>query len=822
MRTSKRFIGAAAVCALTFALAMGLTSNASAAPPDPTLGLASVYAVLAAAPNHTIGGYFLTVDDGSQIDTITVNITAVTGGPAAKDALIMFDATGPQIDQFGGIVAGMSGSPIYVDDRGTEKIIGAVSYGDYFTKGGMGLATPIEAMDSIKSAAVPVSTSLDTPLVTSRGVITRVIVAPDPQDYAAAAKQGAFVARPLSSVFIGGLDPNSLGYKLLDKVLTGRGQSVVALAAPLSGQSAVGDQTFNTPLVPGASVAAMESRGDMWIGAVGTVTNVDTDSVLAFGHPAMFTGPSSLYMMNAYIDGVWPSLYEPYKVARPGALQGTITQDRSHGILGMLGQFPAETTITAEAFDVDTGDSTSSVVYMPRQLIDNGTVDAITGAMAPYVAGENLMDAQQTPGSAEITTTLVASDGTATYTVSLPTVVDDGYDIPLAAMQDAATALETLQQVPDDGIHTWDLLSLDVNARYTTRRNWAEIVGVALPNGLKIGANRVEVSALVYGVEDTQTIDATITIPAGTQFGGTIVALSESALAQNTDGSYESIGVSTDEFGEGGVMINLPDAPTRTSLANAVKLLNTTPPNNVLTVAYTPNNPDESDFIDFPDDTGLSSSSILATAGASWDFNSEAEISVTQLSAKASPKTVGYNGFSLLSGTLIGPSAGATVAVYATPAGGTEHFIETVPTDEGDDGLEFEEPVGPLTTRTTFRIHYDGVGDNSSADTTVVVNVGAHVVLHPSATSAKTGHAITLKATVSPVATAGGSVVFEYNDHGSHWRAIATKTLVAGTSSSTSSVSWKVVKGAHKVRARFLGGTSNAASTSAAVTVKGK
>jgi hypothetical protein len=829
MRRPNRSFGALGVAIMALVLVLGGASTALAAS-DPTLGLTALKTKLDAS--GTIPGYFKTVDKGSTIETIPVTVLAVTGGATSDDALIMFEATGSQIDKFGGIVAGMSGSPVYVDDGGADKVIGAVSYGDYFTKGGTGLATPIEAMRQIRSEYLPEFVKLSKPLITTDGVVKSVIVAPRPQDFKVQSKEGAFVANPLSSVFIGGLNPNSAGYRMLSKVLASRGQSVVPLGARLAGSPAVGDQSFETTLVPGAAVAALQSRGDMWIGGVGTVTYTDTDTVLAFGHPAFWAGNTSLYMTNAWVDGVWPSTYVPYKVARPTALRGTITEDRSAGILGVLDEFPTETTLTARATNADKSTVATSAVYMSRSLLASGTfdpwdvrgIDPLTAALSVYVAGSKLMNAQLFAGSAEITTTVLATDGTATYTVTIPNRIDGDYDVPLAAIQDAATAIAAIQRVPTDGVHDAEILSVDLTSRITAQRKWAKIVGVKLPKGLKVGANRVQVEAVAYGRSATQTVDATITIPTGTSLSGNVVALSQAAVLQSKMWqSSGGVGYSSSFF-DSGVTVYAPSGPNRDSLAEAVDDLNATLPNNVVTIMYVPNGA-SSEESPIP-----TSSSIMATVSADWVFSDSASVVPTRISAVAEPSIVNYGGQAWLSGSLMGPSVDTTVAVYATPAGGTEQYVGTFPVaadaegeeEEWSGGMTFSGAVGPIRTTTSYRIHFGGTSTYSAAEAILVVRARAKVTASASARSVRTGRAVTLRSTVWPKEAAGSRVVFEYNDRGKHWRTIATKTLTAGSSSATAATAWRVARGAHKVRVRYLGGTTNAASTSAALVVTGR
>jgi uncharacterized protein YjdB len=109
-----------------------------------------------------------------------------------------------------------------------------------------------------------------------------------------------------------------------------------------------------------------------------------------------------------------------------------------------------------------------------------------------------------------------------------------------------------------------------------------------------------------------------------------------------------------------------------------------------------------------------------------------------------------------------------------------------------------------------------------SGDAYVVVQVRAGVSVAASSKSVAAGKSITLSAQVAPVDTAGRSVVFEWATmSGNTWHSIATKKLVAGSNASKASASWKVMSGKHRIRARFLGGPTNAANSSSAITVTG-
>ena len=86
--------------------------------------------------------------------------------------------------------------------------------------------------------------------------------------------------------------------------------------------------------------------GDMVMSATGTVTWVDDNSILAFGHPFLSMGPVDMPMAQADVLTVLPSLYRSFKFSTTGPLLGTVSQDRSTGILGSFGTPPRMVPVT--------------------------------------------------------------------------------------------------------------------------------------------------------------------------------------------------------------------------------------------------------------------------------------------------------------------------------------------------------------------------------------------------------------------------------------------------------------------------------------------
>ena len=90
-------------------------------------------------------------------------------------------------------------------------------------------------------------------------------------------------------------------------------------------------------LTPGTSVTVQLVRGDYSIAASGTVTFRDGNRIYAFGHPFLSLGNADMPMTESSVIAVVPSAYNSFKLAVPGRMVGSISQDRATGIYGQLG-----------------------------------------------------------------------------------------------------------------------------------------------------------------------------------------------------------------------------------------------------------------------------------------------------------------------------------------------------------------------------------------------------------------------------------------------------------------------------------------------------
>lgn len=271
-------------------------------------------------------GYAKTVVHGTKIDTFDVDVLGImkNKGSAGGD-LVLVKVSGPLIDETGGIAQGMSGSPVYIDG----KLLGAIAYGFPQSDGRIGMVTPISDMLrlwTIDSGEEKKESGTDRDLIP--------------------------LATPLMA---SGYTPSGMEF-LTDKM---KDFNMV----PYSAASAGVDE-MPRPLEAGGAVSATLVTGDLKLGAVGTVTYVDKDHMVAFGHPFLDKGSSSYFMHNSYIFTVVPSRNIPFKLGSVGAEIGVVNEDRGSGISGLSGKVPESVRLHSSVLDEDTGRTQSLNVRM--------------------------------------------------------------------------------------------------------------------------------------------------------------------------------------------------------------------------------------------------------------------------------------------------------------------------------------------------------------------------------------------------------------------------------------------------------------------------
>ncbi len=313
-------------------------------------------------------GYAKTVVHGRDITTFDVDVLGVLKNKGANGGdLVLVKVSGPVIDQTRGIAQGMSGSPVYIDG----KLLGAIGYGFPNSDGRLGMVTPIEDM-------VKVWTMDDK-------------------------EASGFMPRPSSDLMPLATPLMAAGYS--DEALEYLSKKMEEFnMVPYASAVTNGDDT-PIPLEEGGAVAASFVTGDLKLGAIGTVTYIDGNRMVAFGHPFMSRGKTSYFMGNSYIFAVVPSHQIPFKLGSVGADIGIVDQDRGAAIAGISGELPPFTALHVQANDMDNGAKKKLDVRMVQEEALLPSLSATT----VYSAVSRLID-RRGEGTVSLTYTLYPLD----------------------------------------------------------------------------------------------------------------------------------------------------------------------------------------------------------------------------------------------------------------------------------------------------------------------------------------------------------------------------------------------------------------------------
>jgi len=220
----------------------------------------------------------------------------------------------------------MSGSPLYIGG----KLAGVLSY-------------QVQRFETVRHAGfTPIKDMLEVTALPSG----RDALAPTPipvkgnRDNRSAGFDGEL--KPLSPAFsAGGLSPLVAG--LFEAQFESLGLAFSALGGSNNGRldSDTVVSGSSPTLHPGGVVAVALAIGDITIAGTGTVSYVDGNHILAFGHPMMSLGATELPMAEAEVVTILPSQFNSIKVSNTGDIIGAFSQDRLSGIYGELGRDPA-------------------------------------------------------------------------------------------------------------------------------------------------------------------------------------------------------------------------------------------------------------------------------------------------------------------------------------------------------------------------------------------------------------------------------------------------------------------------------------------------
>ncbi len=296
-------------------------------------------------------GYGLTVVSGEELVEFQVEVVGLITEPGVRQQFIVIRASGEAIERSGGIAQGMSGSPVYLDGR----LAGALSRAAVWAaepERPLGLVTPVQDMLEVLQEVQ----DKDRPLPELPRIKPDPPARPQPSLQQGQAEESELCSWPLQApVLTSGLSERAvralregLDLKAFDSPLTellppwadsipgldDLGIPRVISAAGVSGAS-------DWELRPGGPVGVGLMVGDMTIGALGTVTEVEGSAMVALGHHFLFSGPSRYFLTQAHVMDTVQALDAPFKFGTLGQVEGGVLADRWAAVGGRTDLPPA-------------------------------------------------------------------------------------------------------------------------------------------------------------------------------------------------------------------------------------------------------------------------------------------------------------------------------------------------------------------------------------------------------------------------------------------------------------------------------------------------
>jgi len=279
-------------------------------------------------------GEAYTVFQGTQPEKMGVQVLGILRNMAGpKGDVILVRLTGAKAE-YTGVVAGMSGSPVYIDG----KLVGALAYriGE-FSKEPIGGVTPIASM--LQISELDRSPASDQDAANSHATVPAHSGGPGSQPSGPALASMATYLKQIDTPLVF----NGFSEESIRRFAP---QFASAGIVPVMGAGSSSAALQPEPIEPGSSVGAVLVRGDMDIAATCTVTYIDADHLLACGHPFLNFGQVQMPMTKSTVLATLPSTSNAFKIATTTETIGSFVQDRHTGILGRFGEDPEMIPVT--------------------------------------------------------------------------------------------------------------------------------------------------------------------------------------------------------------------------------------------------------------------------------------------------------------------------------------------------------------------------------------------------------------------------------------------------------------------------------------------
>jgi hypothetical protein len=463
-----------------------------------------------------------TVFQGTKIEEFNVELLGVLKNFGPKQDMILARLSGGPLARTG-VIAGMSGSPVYIDG----KLLGAVAFSFPFATEPIAGIQPIQQMLNLLDQK-------GTGPVQPRQASSGGFPAESPTAFIFSQFHKLEAGTPLYQLL---LPQSLLSSSPFGTSASATATSLTRIATPLfvSGASQASLQQFAplfstfgfTPvqgggsgsaasipgpvpdkIEPGSSINVELIRGDISWSANGTVTYVDGNKIYAFGHPNLTAGPTDVPMSAGYVISLLPNVQNSFKLAVPLNIVGAFQQDRSTGIAGTIGatskMIPVNVAVKSSLnttnqykFEV------ASDRFLTAPLMNFIVFNAITaseralGEMTLYVSGQIHLKDQEAVNIGNVFSSDMNGPAMASIAAVSPLqyllmsgydgVQIDKIDLEITAMDRKTNAQLERVSVNKAEVAPGETVTLTASLRTTTGETVIEQYPVQIPAGLPAG-----------------------------------------------------------------------------------------------------------------------------------------------------------------------------------------------------------------------------------------------------------------------------------------------------------------------------------------------
>ncbi len=530
-------------CVVVYSFVLSFLSYAQTTKPVETIPLSQIHAGM-----H---GVAYTVFQGTKPEPMEVEVLGVLKNANGPKGDIILVRLGGAKAEYTGVVAGMSGSPVYLKG----KLAGAVAFriGE-FSKEPIAGVTPISEMLEISALDnTPASVPIQAKSIPSIAAKTS-----GPGLPSATAQSFANYLKPIETplVFSGFSE---------DSVQKFASQFASEGIVPVMGVGSASDVAQPDPLEPGSAVSAVLVRGDMDIAATCTVTYIDAGHLLACGHPLLQFGMVDLPMTKAQVLATVPSPLNAFKIVNATETVGSFVQDRHTGILGEFGKKPEMIPVTLTIH----GGSTAKVFHY--EVLNNARLSPVAMSTTVYNAlhGVNEYGEQTTyamRGSINV-------EGFPQVKLQDMFASADGQQP--AALLAASSIGGSFGRIYDNPYSTPDIKGLQLDFEITNERRWARLESARTDVNEARPGDEITVEVLLRPYRGEAVIEhIPVRIPTSASKGSTLHVL-------------VSDGDMLDRLRRGG-----PSGAQKLDLASTIAVLNTQHVNNRVYVSVLDEDPE--------------------------------------------------------------------------------------------------------------------------------------------------------------------------------------------------------------------------------------